>query len=1502
MSGFIRRGLAAAAEAIGNFFAEVFFAFADRIAIVYFSLWTWLARFMNVMEDLFRMLAGVDPLEGDNSHLTGETVAAGETNIVMMILGSQFVQNVFIALMSVAIVLLIFFTILQLVRNQYKSKDGGNPYMQVFKMFKGMILFIFITAAVFVGLFLSGVVFRMLEEAISPGDRRHMTALMFNAAASDANRLRMNPLDYTWIDQNERRFNAIVEPSMNDDRAHYRLTTEQILIADSEEVYQSWVHGDTDFPSGLRRFEVVLEYEILDSTRFQDRVYWRWDESTPPVMVIYNTVFADMTIPMRPADDFVNNTSWAPIMETNRQRQPLEFFTQSTARPIIAGVNALYSVNEDPDGWESEILARPPYVAMVNSIEQSYLQITQLLEDTFGAAGGREAIRAFFESNVEFGAVRTPIDENRLVPPPASTVLPPPGYGPGRHAWIDITQWDHVQGERWHFTFWFLGLDDDDGNIDPVQNLLDNWENNHAPVITLTFGNQAVPVGTVGGFARGHGGDPQWVSFTTRIPTARPAAGLSSDQLELMAEWIDINMTLMDPIFFLDFLAAEGADVDTDDSALQQLGVFHYTNAAAVVHMYNVFEMSFILLWLGMFIIFGVFMNFAFGLIQRLVELTLLYMLSPLTVAFYPFDDGQSFKSAFAQPFYKKVLSMYGVLLSLNIFFILYPVISSIQFFPEQPGLGNWRNALTGILVTLAMLTMLPNIRNQINSMLGADSISEKKMGQVWKDAVGATVGQGGAMTAGLTNKLNKAGDQSLLATARDAGKGVHSAAHKGAKQVTRIGRIMEKTRDMKNSLGYGKDMRDQAFQLHKGKEGERAAAHEKRMLAEKMKQWGIKDFKDKGTEDKVKAQIAKKAAAMAKAETHSMTDADMRAAKQKAGVGNRMMASTMNQIFNPASFMNRDPEKSILHAMSHEGRMQESEKQDKKWEAHIKGKMATKVEQMKERHITNQHADEMLEFQRLMEEGTGKNLTGNELMQFVKDNLSKGQGHFADIMDSTGIAAVLGDAVGQFAQEDHKEIAQALKLGSEDAIKKALQKINPNIDLDFADIAKRADTVMKNRLSNVDGMNSFIHENIAKGDREAFKGLLNAGNMEEIEKKFGSRIADGVHMTLAQGGIENTDDVMAAKRAIFNMEMFDRADKQEGLMKRQVHVLGLDHGQAGRDKVLEYMEMLGATKYDQVAKDLGAGATDDQIKAEMRNRTKNLENWESKNISARKIWEIDNSEKFMDNVGGGLIVGAAKEILDASMFRMRDIDPSLIQAFAKDEKATDLLAKGNVEQLAQMMRKIAQSGGDDDQGMTALAAHVKNDNKMRDSLMRYAQVYEAIGDTGDMLRGAGIDEAKNSMSKLMVIGHQQMLKSVLEAAVGGYAGDEDHARRERTRLVAKITADIARARSDGFEDVARALEEGLAHQGDGGGDVAKMKEAMGNAKKKVDAHMLNVTDQSLKMVYNGITESAQSLAGILATEMQSSEQIDVYRKAMKALDKGTNPITLGKLEKPDAK
>ncbi|MBR4418791.1 MAG: hypothetical protein IKT33_02170 [Clostridia bacterium] len=212
-------------------------------------------------------------------------------------------------------------------------------------------------------------------------------------------------------------------------------------------------------------------------------------------------------------------------------------------------------------------------------------------------------------------------------------------------------------------------------------------------------------------------------------PSVRTLSSYRAKELYNMTpeEVDDLMMTGANARRYL-MITKDGTTVATEENMGDYIAKFSCLNLAAVDELYDLFSINFVIGYIGIISALGVYLNFVFGLIQRAVNMAVIYMLSPISIAFYPFDDGQKFNSNFVSQFYKEAVSAFSIIISLNIFIVLLePVQNAVESVTGSAALA-W-------LGLVAFTSMLTKIRDSISSLLGASSIQSKGIGAMFDDA-----------------------------------------------------------------------------------------------------------------------------------------------------------------------------------------------------------------------------------------------------------------------------------------------------------------------------------------------------------------------------------------------------------------------------------------------------------------------------------------------------------------------------------------------------------------------------------------------------------------------------------------------------------------------------------------------------------------------------------------------------------------------------------------------
>ena len=112
---------------------------------------------------------------------------------------------------------------------------------------------------------------------------------------------------------------------------------------------------------------------------------------------------------------------------------------------------------------------------------------------------------------------------------------------------------------------------------------------------------------------------------------------------------------------------------------------FDYMNTDLVFVYYDLLKFNWLFAFVSCFFVAATLLVAAMGVVTRLFEITILFAISPPFIALMPLDDGNAFKM-WTRKFINATLIMYGTVVALNFFFIIAPILQSINLFgsPEE--------------------------------------------------------------------------------------------------------------------------------------------------------------------------------------------------------------------------------------------------------------------------------------------------------------------------------------------------------------------------------------------------------------------------------------------------------------------------------------------------------------------------------------------------------------------------------------------------------------------------------------------------------------------------------------------------------------------------------------------------------------------------------------------------------------------------------------------------
>lgn len=160
-----------------------------------------------------------------------------------------------------------------------------------------------------------------------------------------------------------------------------------------------------------------------------------------------------------------------------------------------------------------------------------------------------------------------------------------------------------------------------------------------------------------------------------------------------------------------------------------------------VYYYYNLmpgFGFDYLIGFIGGFIASAMLLTSILGCMQRLFEITILFVVSPPIIALMPIDNGSRYNT-WRQEFVKRVLACYGPIIGLNLMFMVLTIIGDYTLFPNETGYAI-HNALVKMFFMIVALLSLKDFTGLITSLSGGGDVSA--MGEAKKEGTQKMAGQ----------------------------------------------------------------------------------------------------------------------------------------------------------------------------------------------------------------------------------------------------------------------------------------------------------------------------------------------------------------------------------------------------------------------------------------------------------------------------------------------------------------------------------------------------------------------------------------------------------------------------------------------------------------------------------------------------------------------------------------------------------------------------------------
>lgn len=157
-------------------------AFGWLWRLIYAILVLAIGRICDICQLLFRKFAGLDTVRYANKQTDGD--------IVMALINDKSVQNVFWAMLVLAVLLLLITTFVATIKTEF-NKDGKNSKKPVFQgAIRAMANFVLIPVIIMFGMFMGNALLKAIDGATSVSNRTSLSSQIFLVGAYNANRAR----------------------------------------------------------------------------------------------------------------------------------------------------------------------------------------------------------------------------------------------------------------------------------------------------------------------------------------------------------------------------------------------------------------------------------------------------------------------------------------------------------------------------------------------------------------------------------------------------------------------------------------------------------------------------------------------------------------------------------------------------------------------------------------------------------------------------------------------------------------------------------------------------------------------------------------------------------------------------------------------------------------------------------------------------------------------------------------------------------------------------------------------------------------------------------------------------------------------------------------------------------------------------------------------------------------------------------------------------------------
>ena len=748
-------------------------AIEDFVSHILYYLQIGFFYIIKAIEGVVKKLVGLDIYYANGEPQNGD--------IVVGFLQNTTVRDTFISILIAAVFLLLITTFIAILKSEFNEREKGNSKVPIIEgAIKAVVYFAVVPVVCIMGIFVANVVLRMLNSATNR-NAASFSNQIFVAAAYDANKLRQ-PDKYVSAGEKKK----IIAQAKKLGYAQ-RLSNKQSVesyIVDAVEKYfyetmfNKYAHGDTSKNENKYNNNIVaVSNDKIDASR-QGLYYYAYD--------YYQT---RNTTNDNPLHEVILVNRQVSILNTGRRDDNYEYDTT-----FLGGENERYMINNkrfrmysniDTSSGSEHITSATPKYVIDNQDNLSFIlySSTENIKNKYPQEGEPQES----ESQEE--------DKNWSITTAVSNMTPEKGdeitdlyntynfystYSKTKElkniidieglsdandkekvqAYIDsicmLVVTMPAQPDRNDAAF--AANNDDIGNyhyyvgdekviVSPVDDkkgseTIQVGQNNIEFIYhkqmqesgqwkrhidgSAYYGYRLLNQGDVDANRKDKESDLVWYYEIGRLE------GLNV-VIKTVPDFTEPNYDNSDYAFWADFIDQKMRVGDLDPTIMDDVD-FYY-----LLRDYN-----FIIGFIGSYMILTMLLNLMIGVMQRIFEICVLFVLSPAVVSLMPLDNGEKYKM-WRGEFIKRVFSAYGPILGMNLAIMVLEMIqsSSITLFPTGGSMNTIYNDIINILFIFTALVCIKSITKLVSSFVGSSALDDgEQTAKAVKDLGMKTVGQ----------------------------------------------------------------------------------------------------------------------------------------------------------------------------------------------------------------------------------------------------------------------------------------------------------------------------------------------------------------------------------------------------------------------------------------------------------------------------------------------------------------------------------------------------------------------------------------------------------------------------------------------------------------------------------------------------------------------------------------------------------------------------------------